>query len=208
MESKDHLFDESYKEVSRNRLPEVKEDKFDRIFRYYGEENGKVTLPEDLRKELDRWTFIRLLYGSWEPMSAMEIVRSVVKEFKVSESTAWRDLRNSKKLFAHLEKSNLEFERIVVIEQIKQLRAKAIKRGDLKTAAMCDGNLIKVGGYDKELEPPKRIVNVIVQPVFDPKLIGAEEIPDLDKQLQAFTRAKRKKEQEAAETEFTEYTEE
>ncbi len=168
------------------------EDKLDKVVKYYFDDRKQVKLSEDLLKQIERWKFIRMVYTSWRTSSRRDIVSAVVKEYGVDEATAYRDILNAQKLYVRLEEVNKEFERIIRIEDIKALRAKCIAKGDLKTAAACDANLIKIGGYDKELEAPKVINNIINQLMYDPTLVGAEKIPNIEQVVKSFLAKKKR----------------
>lgn len=168
------------------------EDKFDKIVKYYFDDRHQAKLPAELMDQLERWKFIRQVYSSWKVSTRKEVVNAVMKEYKVDDKTAYRDVANAQRLYARLEEINKEFERIIRIEEIKQLRAKCIAKGDLKTAKDCDTNLIKIGGYDKELEAPPIIQYITNQLVFDPSLVGGEEVPNLEKVVKQFLIKKKK----------------
>ncbi|MGB4775702.1 MAG: hypothetical protein WBP45_11045 [Daejeonella sp.] len=168
------------------------EDNFDKVVKYYFDEKNQVKLSDDLLNQLERWKFVRMIYSSWKIYNRREVVNAVIKEFDVNEATAYRDVANAQRLFVRLEEVNREFERIIQIEKIKKTRDKCEAKGDFRTVAVCDTNLIKIGGYDKELEPPKVIVNIINQLTYDPSLVDAEPIADLEKTIKSFLVKKKK----------------
>jgi len=174
------------------------EDNFDRIVKYYFDERHQDKLPADLQAQLDRWKFVRLVYSSWKVTIKREVATALIKQYGIDEATAYRDIANAQRLYVRLEEVNREFERIIRIEEIKALRAKCIARGDLKIAAECDKNLIKIGGYDKELEPPKIVKQIINNFVYDARLVDGEDIPNIEK-LAAQFYVKKKKELECIE---------
>jgi len=168
------------------------EDNYDQIVKHYFDETGKHELSQVLKDQLVRWKFVRMVYSSWRVALKREVVNALMREFKIDEATAYRDIANAQRLFVRLEEVNREFERIIRIDEIKQLRVKAIGKGDLKTAAECDKSLIKIGGYDQELKPAP-IVNIIKNElVFDPRLVDGEEIPNLEKVVASFITKKKK----------------
>lgn len=162
------------------------EDNFDKIVKYYLDEKFNDRLPAELVVQLERWKFVRLVYSSWKVTIKREVATALVKEFGVDEATAYRDIANAQRLYVRLEEVNKEFERIVRIEEIKALRSKCITKGDLKTAAECDKNLIKIGGFDKELEPARIVTNITNEIVFDPRLVDGEVIPDIERVVAQF----------------------
>lgn len=168
------------------------EDNFDTIVKHYFNDGQQVKLSEDLTKQLERWKFVRMVYSSWKVTLKREVANALVKEFGVDEATAYRDIANAQRLFVRLEETNREFERIIRIDEIKQLRAKCIARGDFRTAADCDKNLIKIGGYDKELLPAPVIKVIHNEISYDPRLVDGEEIPNLEKVVAQFLVKKKK----------------
>jgi hypothetical protein len=142
-------------------------------------------LPADLQMRYDRLTYAReLLYGM-EIQSITEIAKAISVKFSVSESMGRLDVLEAKRLFPFLDPVERDFEKSWVVHSIKMNIDAARKKGDLKTVAAENKNLMNIYGFDKDLgEPqsPSLIINVLN---FNPELIGAKALPstELDRQI-------------------------
>lgn len=156
------------------------EEVFERILKWYRDEE-KYPLSDALKAELNRWKFAREWVLLWKPLTDTAIVDVLVQSFPgLSEPQAWRDVRNMKRFFASMEKTNREYDRIMLVAQIRDLRAKAIAKQQYKVAAQCDATLQKMGvgiEVDDESEPVSKSIELLID--FNPKLIGAKEIPNI-----------------------------
>jgi len=168
------------------------EENLDKVVKYYFSDPDNVKLSDSLLKQIERWKFIRNVYSSWKVSNDRQVANAVMKEFSIEERQAYRDVKAAQKLYVRLEETNKEFERIILIESIKKNKAKAEASGQLKLVAMFDANLIKIGGYDKEFEAPKIIQFIKNEMVYDPRLVGGEEIEDLEKITKQFLAKKKK----------------
>ncbi len=168
------------------------EEKLDKVVKYYLSDPQSSRLSDSLKEQLQRWKFIRMVFSSWQISNPRQVVNAVMKEFGIEERQAYRDVQCAQKLYVRLEETNKEFERILLIESIKKNKAKAEAQGNYKVVAMYDANLIKIGGYDKELEQPKIIQIIKNEMVYDPRLVGGEEIEDLEKITRQFMAKKKK----------------
>lgn len=168
------------------------EESFDKIVKYYFADPDDSKLSKVLKSQLERWKFVRVVYSSWQVSNKMQVVNALRKEFGIEERQAYRDVECAQKLFVRLEDTNKEFERILLVESIKKNKAKAEAQGNLKAVAAFDANLIKIGGYDKELEAPKIIQIIKNEMVYDPRLVGGEEIEDIEKLSRQFMTKKKK----------------
>lgn len=167
------------------------EDNLDKVVKYYFSDPDDAKLSKTLLDQLERWKFIRLVYSTWQISNDRQVVNAVMKEFDVEERQGYRDIKAAKKLYSRLEETDKEFERIILIESIKKNKSKAEASGQLKLIAMYDANLIKIGGYDKELEAPKIIQIIKNEMVYDPRLVGGEEVHDLEKITRQFMAKKK-----------------
>lgn len=168
------------------------EESFDKIVKYYFADPDDTKLSAVLKAQLERWKFVRVVYSSWQVSNKMQVVNALRKEFGIEERQAYRDVECAQKLFVRLEDTNKEFERILLVESIKKNKAKAEAQGNLKAVAAFDANLIKIGGYDKELEAPTIIQIIKNEMVYDPRLVGGEEIEDIEKLTRQFMTKKKK----------------
>lgn len=155
---------------------------FDKIWKHFQNEDRYPLTPE-LESEYKRWKAAYNFKLLQRPLTDTFIVEHLIGFFKISEPQAWRDVRNMKRFFASMEKTNEDYNRIVLEAQIRDLRVKSEEAGSFNVAAMCDANLIKLGvgkEAEEETSAPKTI-NLLVG--FNPKLIGAKENPNLLKEV-------------------------
>lgn len=155
-------------------------------------------LSQELRVRYNRLTYARdLLYGV-EVQSAADISKAIANEFMISESMARLDVLEAKRLFPFLDPVERDFEKSWVINSIKMNIDAARKKGDLKTVASENKNLMNIFGFDKEVGdqlPPSLIINVLN---FNPELIGAKALPkaELNRQIDEMLADDEKREQE------------
>ena len=164
------------------------EDAFDQIMRWYKDESGRIQLSPSLEGRRKRWLSAREWMLTYKPLTDTGVVNFLMQHHGVSEPQAWRDVRDTKRFFASMEKANREFERIMLVANIKDLRTKAESLGQFKVAAQCDATLAKMGQFDKPDESDDQATgkNIELLVGFNPKLVGAKEIPNLLEQVQKF----------------------
>lgn len=164
------------------------EDAFDQIMRWYKDESGRIQLSPSLEGRRQRWLSAREWMLTYKPLTDTGVVNFLVQHHGVSEPQAWRDVRDTKRFFASMEKANREFERIMLVANIKDLRTKAESKGQFKVAAQCDATLAKMGQFDKPDETDEQATGKHIELLvgFNPKLVGAKEIPNLLEQVQKF----------------------
>src|SRR5437868_4393228 len=126
------------------------EDAFDQIMRWYKDETGRIQLTPSLEARRQRWLSAREWMLSWKPLTDTGVVTFLMQHHNVSEPQAWRDVRDCKRFFASMEKANKDFDRIMLIANIKDLRTKAEAKGQFKVAAQCDATLAKLNEQGKE----------------------------------------------------------
>jgi hypothetical protein len=162
------------------------EDAYAKILRYYRDESGTVVLDPVLEARLNRWKMAREYIHVQKPLTDTETVKFLMKYFEVSEPQAWRDVRDTKRFFAAMEPVNKEFDRIMWVSQVKDLRAKAELAEDYKTMAVCDKNLKDAGQADGAVDESAGVKNITLVVGFNPKLVGAKEIPNLYQKVEQF----------------------
>lgn len=162
------------------------EDAFAKILRYYRDESGTVVLDPVLEARLNRWKVAREYIQLQKPLTDTETVRMLMKYFEVSEPQAWRDVRDTKRFFAAMQPVNKQFEQIMWIAQVKDLRAKAELAEDYKTMAVCDKNLKDAGVADSPVDESAGVKNITLVVGFNPALVGAKEIPNLYEEVERF----------------------
>lgn len=155
------------------------EDDFEKIISWYRDET-RYPLSDSLKGQLDRWKFAREWILLWKPLTDSAVVSVLMQTYPISEPQAWRDVRNTKRFFASMEKTNQEYDRIMLVADIRDLRVKAENAKDYRTVAQCNATLQKMGvGASAEKEESTESKNIELIIGFNPKLLGAKEIPNL-----------------------------
>ncbi len=162
------------------------EDAFDQIMRWYRDESGRYQLSDSLQQRLDRWKSAREWILTYRPLTDSATVQFIIKTHQVSEPQAWRDVRDTKRFFASMEKTDKEFDRIMLVADVRSLRAKAEMEGDLKVSAACNATLQRMGVGDEvqAVSSVGKKIQLLIS--FNPKLIGAKEIPNLLETVEKF----------------------
>lgn len=183
-------------------------DDFDDVYKYYTDKSGLSKLSEKQEEQLGRWRWIREWIVSWQADSDREIIEAIITEFSISERQAYIDLKNTKRFFSSMETVEKEHEKSLMITRLKR-NIKALQAdGSIKARiAMVKAEelLSKIMGIQEpEHQQPVPVV-VTVTPVFDPSILGVEEIDDdrLEKLLKAF--GKKKEEERRLEVEDVDF---
>jgi hypothetical protein len=157
------------------------EDAFDQIMRWYRDESGRYQLSPSLEARLGRWKAAREFILTFRPLTDSIVVNFLMQQYQVSEPQAWRDVRDTKRCFASMEKVNKEFERIMLVAQIQSLRTMALKDSNYEVAAKCDATLAKMGQFtEPDVDPGAQAGKKIeLHIAFNPALAGAKAIPNL-----------------------------
>ncbi|RYC69758.1 hypothetical protein [Spirosoma sordidisoli] len=161
------------------------EEAFDAIMRWYRDED-RYPLTPSLAERLNRWKSAREFILTMKPLTDSSVVGFLMQTHQVSEPQAWRDVRDTKRFFASMEKTNKDFDRIMLISNIKDLRTKAEFSGDYKVVAQCNATLAKMGVGEEEAPDANVGKKIELHISFNPKLIGAKEIPNLLEQVEKY----------------------
>ena len=146
----------------------------------------EISLTKKQQEKLERYQFIYNQQVSGRYTTA-QIVNMVMRQFDgVKQRQAYDDIRATHEIFTSVININKLFELSILIEQTKQMIADCRKDGDQKTAAAHVRNLKDLLAMlpDKEENPADAFEGHIIEPVFDPRLIGAPDI-DLKEVLKA-----------------------
>jgi hypothetical protein len=168
-------------------------DDYDDIYRVFHDQTGKLKLSKTQEDQLSRWRFAREWVLLYNPRSDRDIVSAIIYEYKVCESQAYVDVKNMKRFFATLETANKEYEKVMMIEQLKHLIAKLQVDGSVKAmqAEIKARELLsKIYGFTdpENTIPPPVIVNIT--PVIDATALGFEPIENLPKVLMLYGKKK------------------
>jgi hypothetical protein len=180
------------------------EDAFDHIMRWYRDESGRYQLSPSLEARLGRWKAAREYILTYRPLTDSIVVTFLQQQYGVSEPQAWRDVRDTKRCFASMEKVNKEFERIMLVAQIQSLRTTAMNASNYKVAAQCDATLAKMGQFaEPDVDPSSQASKKIeLHIAFNPALAGAKPIPNLLETVRKFIGDKAERELMIADVDF------
>lgn len=171
------------------------EDDFDDIYKWYTDPE-KYKITETQEKQLARWRFAREWYTTYEPFNDSQVVQALVREYGISQRQAYLDVKACQRFFASIDQSNEEFEKTMLIERTKRLRAKAIQSGTTKgllIAAKCDATLVKIFGFDREKSqmPAPVIASITID--TDPATVGALPVSNWEALKKSFWKKKEEK---------------
>ena len=154
------------------------EDKFDRVYRWYRDETGTVTLPAELDRQRTQWAWIFALLESGRHARDSQLIAAIQKEYPGTQTrVARRLLDDTRRFYAVLDTPNLAWERVMLIQQLKEDLRKARKKGDYKSVGVLSRLYALVIGADKPIEPVenKTIINILN---YNPSQLGAEQIDE------------------------------
>ncbi len=135
------------------RLAKRKSDThLDRIYKFYFEEKSRVELsPHEITLKT-RWSNIwKLITG--KILSERNAVKMQMKEYGVSEKTAYADLSNAKSLFGDPKEGEKEIKIAIATEWIVKLLRKAEKAADFKAAEKLILRYTKLHRLDEDNNP-------------------------------------------------------
>jgi len=165
--------------------------------------DDSIVLSADLVARKKRIEHIQSLYfsESFKFQSENELAKVVAKYNQVSLFVARKDVDLFKQLYVYANPVDWKFERALLLYSIKNNINRARENDDYKTVQREHKNLLDIIGEDKDAGDIGQVnINVIT---YNPVLVGAKEIPNLDSFIASMI-DKDKKEQEAAFTEFEE----
>lgn len=113
--------------------------------------DGKRSIDE-LSYEVEQYErAVRMAYGMHlEIKSQKYIVGSLMKNFNISQSMAYKVLKESKQIFADLVEINKAIERNLAIEMAKEAYRRAVLRDNTTDMINATKALIKAAGLDRE----------------------------------------------------------
>lgn len=182
--------------------PTAQLDKFDMVQRWYKDERAdddpkRIRIPEWLQQQAAQWNLIYGLLSSGEYGRTTEQIAAVKRAFPgISDRTARHLLSDTKRFFSVLDAPNLAFERVVLIDELKDDIKKAKAKGDYRSVAALRALQTKVTGADQpeEVVENKTIFNIIA---FNPEQLGVKLLDPgkLDSMIQAMLTEDKKKEE-------------
>lgn len=159
------------------------DDKFDRIVKYYrcrraDDDPKKVTLSKDLQLQLDRWTLIYGILNTGKYPKTTQQISAILKVIPgITDRTARTYLTDSKRFFVVLEEPNLAYERVMIIQELRDDMRICKKKGDMRSLAALRKIFIEVIGANKpeEVIENRTIINIVN---FNPEQLGGQVLSD------------------------------
>lgn len=109
---------------------------------------GKKEGSKKQNEQLEKYRFaFSLASNGYTPL---QISKIVAEKFGMSQSSAWRLLRESKEIFGDASQSSKRGEQYAMYEFFMRMAKKASAKGDFATARLCAVDAAKILGLDKE----------------------------------------------------------
>jgi len=136
--------------MAKNILPIIKtgDTTFDRIYAYYKDSSKYPLTPnqDDIKK---RWLTAFTLRQNWH--SREQAVNVLIEKYEISRAQAYRDLRNSERLFGNVMKADRDGSLAVLLEYSHKFLQMAIKAKNLKAVGKALELMGKYSEIDKEI---------------------------------------------------------
>ena len=155
------------------------EDKFDRILRAWKDRTGRVILPKELEDQLDRWLAFRTFMLEFPYESDPDYVREIMAQFDCSQRTAYQCLNDTRRFFASAEAVNQEFEKVMLVADLKKQIKRLDTAKDEKELLAAKRLLAKLIGADQPVNPEGGSNTVINILNYNPELLGAKPVSNL-----------------------------
>ncbi|GAB3550594.1 hypothetical protein [Spirosoma fluminis] len=179
------------------------DDKFDKIVKFYRDRRpdsdpDKLTLSKDLQLQLDRWILVHGLLSTGRYPKTTHQVNAVMKAIPgITSRTARNYLEDTKRFFAMEDQPNLAYERVMLIEEVRDDMRLAKRKGDLRSLAALRKLYSELIGANKPEEKVenKTIINIVN---YNPEQLGGQLISDeaLDKMIERMMADDKKKQEE------------
>ena len=163
--------------------PSKWDDKFDRIVKYYRcrrpeSDPKKVKLSADLQLQLDRWIFIHGLLGSGRYPKTTQQLTAIERGIPgISARTARHYLEDTRRFFANQDEPNIAYERVMIIEELRDNMRICKKKGDMRSLAPLLKLYIEAIGANKpeNVVENRTIINIIN---YNPEQLGGQTLSD------------------------------
>lgn len=115
-------------------------------------EKARLKKLSDKERELKtRWESAFMFMLEWGSME--DTVKRIMRVFKVSKVTAYRDIQKAEMLFGSFKKFDRQAWRYIQLERKQKLYQLAMKQGNLELAQKIDSSIDKLLGLDKDDNP-------------------------------------------------------
>ncbi len=162
----------------------VEKTDIERLTDYLVSNDEDKVLPPKLQQKLERVNFCDEQLRKLQ--TRKQVANMIMKRFDVGETKAYNIIAETQAIYGVAGNFNKEYSRIVLYEKVLQLAVKAEKAGDFKAAAALIDKAYKIAGLDKsDSGAPAMPLPVQINYVFDPTLLGAGRIDNLDQQIKS-----------------------
>lgn len=145
-------------------------------------------LPDIIQQRLMRIRSMHAFWLQFPRKSDGEIVDKLMREHKVSRSTAYEDVRIIKTLLGNMSKASKDYHRFRFIAMIEETFATAKRIGDARAMAAAAAHYGKYTQLDKEEAIDKGYDKIVVQPFIptdDPTVLGIKPVPNIRERIAA-----------------------
>ncbi len=145
-------------------------------------------LPDIIQQRLMRIRSMHAFWLQFPRKSDGEIVDKLMREHKVSRSTAYEDVRIIKTLLGNMSKASKDYHRFRFIAMIEETFATAKRIGDARAMAAAAAHYGKYTQLDKEEAIDKGYDKIVVQPFIptdDPTVLGIKPVPTIRERIAA-----------------------
>lgn len=165
-------------------------DELDLIYRVHVGEMQEEELTAATRERMKRMIYITNLIFSrkagkaWQFKANHQLIQSVKTQFAgVKEYVIRKDIAMVQRLYPMVEKTDLEFRKMLLAHSIEQNINDARNKGLLRVVETGHRNLMILFGFDKET--PEGGHNIVLNlNGYNPSLIGAKVIKNLDELIE------------------------
>jgi len=178
------------------------DDKFDKIVKFFRDRRPdtdpkKPKLSQDLQLQLNHWITIHGILSTGRYPKTFQQLNAILKVIPgISPRTARNYLDDTKRFFAIQDEPNLAYERVLIIDELRDDMRLAKKKGDLRSLAALRKIYIELIGANKpeEVVENKTIINIVN---YNPEQLGGTVISDaaLEKMIENFMADDKKKQE-------------
>lgn len=166
----------------------------DRILKHLQDDKYSVELSEAEERILVRWDLADDLLRQYN--KERDVVAMLMHKFKVSKATAINDVMNAKLVYGYSSRIEKDYERRNIKEITSEIIAACMKVSDFTTVLRALKIRIVALGLNKEdpdIPDWGKIEQHVFNIVYDPTLVGAKKIENLEEVVEKYLQEKRKK---------------
>lgn len=166
----------------------------DRILKHLQDDKYSVELSDEEERILARWDLADDLLRQYN--KERDVVAMLMHKFKVSKATAINDVMNAKLVYGYSSRIEKDYERRNIKEITSEIIAACMKVSDFTTVLRALKIRIVALGLNKEdpdIPDWGKIEQHVFNIVYDPTLVGAKKIENLEEVVEKYLQEKRKK---------------